>query len=88
MMNSPFMTLSALSDRNLLCCYTNPTRHIQVVRISNIENWYFERVVFPAQRLMFEAPPEAHLEVHVGSIASAILADRIACTALQVGGET
>ncbi|MGQ9872108.1 DUF1830 domain-containing protein [Leptodesmis sp.] len=79
--------LPASSDNQLLCCYTNQTGQIQVIRISNIQNWYFERVVFPAQRLMFEAPSEAHLEVHVGSMASAILADRISCKTLQVRGE-
>ncbi len=86
-MNSSLTTFSAPSSNKLLCCYTNPTKHVQIIRISDIENWYFERVVFPAQRLMFEAPSEACLEVHVGSIASAILADRIACKNLQVRGE-
>lgn len=86
-MNPLFTALSAPSSNKLLCCYTNPTRHVQIIRISDIENWYFERVVFPAQRLMFEAPAEAHLEVHVGSMASAILADRISCKILQVRGE-
>lgn len=86
-MNQLLTSPSAPSDNKLLCCYTNPTKHIQIIRISDIENWYFERVVFPTQRLMFEAPAEAHLEVHVGSMASAILSDRITCKSLQVVGE-
>ena len=44
---------------SILCCYVNVTSNIQVARITNIPNWYFERVVFPGQRLMFEALPEA-----------------------------
>ena len=68
----------------LLCCYVNATSQIQVARITNIENWYFERVVFPGQRLMFEALPEAQLEVHTGMMASAILSDTIPCERLSI----
>ncbi|MBW4615014.1 MAG: DUF1830 domain-containing protein [Desmonostoc vinosum HA7617-LM4] len=69
------------STKNL-CCYINATSKIQVARISNIPNWYFERVVFPGQRLMFEAPQRAQLEIHTGMIASAILSDTIPCDRL------
>jgi Domain of unknown function (DUF1830) len=68
----------------ILCCYVNATSKIQVARISNIPNWYFERVVFPGQRLAFEAPREAHLEIHTGMMASAILSDRIPCDRLAI----
>ncbi|MEA5593912.1 DUF1830 domain-containing protein [Rivularia sp. UHCC 0363] len=65
-----------------LCCYVNATSKIQVARISNISNWYFERVVFPGQRLVFEAPESAQLEIHTGMMASAILSDTIPCDRL------
>jgi hypothetical protein len=68
----------------LLCCYVNATSQIQVARITNIPNWYFERVVFPGQRLVFEALPSALLEIHTGMMASAILSDTIPCTKLSV----
>lgn len=68
----------------ILCCYVNATSQIQIARITNIPNWYFERVVFPGQRLVFEALPEAHLEIHTGMMASAILSDTIPCVRLQV----
>ncbi|MBR8834661.1 MAG: DUF1830 domain-containing protein [Stigonema ocellatum SAG 48.90 = DSM 106950] len=68
----------------ILCCYVNATSKIQVARISNIPNWYFERVVFPGQRLVFEAPRVAHLEIHTGMMASAILSDNIPCDRLAV----
>ncbi len=68
----------------IVCCYVNATSRIQVARITNIPNWYFERVVFPGQRLIFEAPLEALLEIHCGMMASAILADTIPCDRLQV----
>ncbi|BAQ60485.1 hypothetical protein GM3708_891 [Geminocystis sp. NIES-3708] len=68
----------------ILCCYVNATSQIQIARITNISNWYFERVVFPGQRLVFEALPEALLEIHSGMMASAILSDTISCKRLCV----
>lgn len=72
------------NHNHLLCCYVNATSHIQIARISNIPNWYFERVVFPGQRLVFEAMTEALLEIHTGMMASAILSDTIPCDRLCV----
>jgi Domain of unknown function (DUF1830) len=72
-------------DNNaILCCYVNATSQIQIARITNIPNWYFERVVFPGQRLVFEALPSALLEIHTGMMASAILSDTISCKELSV----
>lgn len=72
---------------HVLCCYVNATNQIQVARITNIKNWYFERVVFPGQRLVFEAVPEALLEIHSGMMASAILSDTIPCHRLCINEE-
>ncbi|NJL98268.1 MAG: DUF1830 domain-containing protein [Synechococcaceae cyanobacterium SM2_3_2] len=81
-------TLDAIPDLQTLqrvtCCYVNATSSIQVARITNIDNWYFERVVFPGQRLLFTALPMAKLEIHTGMMASSILADTIDCTDLMV----
>jgi Domain of unknown function (DUF1830) len=71
----------------LLCCYVNATSKIQVTRVTNVKNWYFERVVFPGQRLLFEAPLEALLEIHSGMMASAILSDTIPCDRLRIQEE-
>lgn len=68
----------------LLCCYVNATSKIQIARVTNVPDWYFERVVFPGQRLMFEAVPTAMLEIHTGMMASAILSDTIPCQRLRV----
>jgi hypothetical protein len=69
-------------SNHLVCCYVNATSKIQIARISNIPNWYFERVVFPGQRLVFEAPSISLLEIHTGMMASAILSDKIPCDRL------
>ncbi len=74
-------------DAQIFCCYLNSTSQIQIARISNIDNWYFERVVFPGQRLMFEAPTHAYLEIHTGVMASSILSDKISCEELIVLAE-
>lgn len=68
----------------ILCCYVNATSKIQIARICNIANWYFERVVFPGQRLVFEAPQAAQMEIHTGMMASAILSDNIPCDRLAI----
>ena len=68
----------------ILCCYVNVTSKIQIARVTNIPDWYFERVVFPGQRLMFEAPSPANLEIHTGMMASSILSDTIPCTRLAM----
>ncbi len=72
----------------ILCSYVNSTSQIQVARITNIPNWYFERVVFPGQRLVFEALPSAMLEIHSGMMASAIVSDTILCDRLAVEEKT
>ncbi|MER3476141.1 MAG: hypothetical protein C4287_05765, partial [Leptolyngbya sp. ERB_1_2] len=46
-------------------------------------NRNFERVVFPGQRLLFEAPQNADLEIHT-AIASITLSDVIPCETLKV----
>lgn len=83
-----FDPLPSNSSSQILCCYVNATSKIQIVRVTNVPNWYFERVVFPGQRLVFESLPHAHLEIHTGMMASAILSDRIPCDRLRVEEET
>ena len=67
-----------------LCCYENKTNQMQIGRISNIPSWFFERVIWPGQRLIFEAPLEAELEIHTSEMVSAILSEKISCDRLQI----
>lgn len=71
-------------SRKTLCNYVNVTNEILIARITNIPGWYFERVVFPREYLLFEAPPEATLEIYHGEISGVTLLDKIACDRLQV----
>lgn len=77
---------SQLNNR-ILCYYFNPTNQTQVIRITNIANWDFEKVIFPQQRLIFEAFPEAILEISTGTIASSILSNKITCHLLCIKEE-
>jgi hypothetical protein len=80
------MRQTYVSDKlfHSLCCYINKTRHLQVVRITNIPNWYYEGVVFPGQRLLFEAPADARLEVHTSHPVTALWTDTMSCDRLRV----
>lgn len=68
----------------ILCSYVNASNSIHVIRITNIPNWYFERVVFPSQRLWFKALPDAYLEIPTSAMVSGILSDRILCNCLRI----
>jgi hypothetical protein len=68
----------------ILCGYVNASNSIQIIRITSIPKSYFERVVFPGQRLWFKALPDAYLEIHTNTMVSGILSDRIRCNCLQI----
>ncbi len=69
---------------SILCSYKNQTPTVQIIRITNIPNWYFERVVFPGEMILFEALPEAVLEIYISEEAIPILGDRFLCDWLKV----
>lgn len=83
------MTLSAnlrpiTTSSQLLYSYINTTSSLQVIQIVNIPNWHFERVIFPGQRLLFYAPPNADLEVQTSYFGQAILVKKIPGVQLEV----
>lgn len=71
----------------VLCCYINATSGLQIVRVINIPNWYFERVVFPGQRLLFETPRWAKLEIYIPQLPGTMLLGKILCESLRVKEE-
>lgn len=68
----------------MLCSYVNQTPFLEIIRISNIQNWYFEKVVFQQQRILFNCDTQAVLEVYSSEFSTALLVDKIACELLQV----
>lgn len=70
----------------ILCCYKNHTSKIQIIRSVQQQelSWHLERVVFPGQRLLFEAPLHSRVHVFSGNPAGTLLDDTVACDRIQV----
>ena len=63
--------------------YQNDTKKIQIIRIPNAIETFLERVVFPGQKLFFEAFPEDILEIRSSAIATAIILAHNPCASLD-----
>jgi hypothetical protein len=83
-MTSVFTPLPCNLTNRILCYYVNTTTQIQKAKILTIPNWLFERVIFPDQRLLFEAIPDALLEIHSCAASGETLLSKIPCLRLQV----
>ncbi|AFZ36461.1 protein of unknown function DUF1830 [Stanieria cyanosphaera PCC 7437] len=66
-----------------LCCYINRTNKIVIVRLHGIPKRDCERVIFPQERFLFEAPIVSELEV-VQAYSTNIFKDMIPCSELIV----
>lgn len=73
---------SPTRDR-ILCCYTNSSDRLQILRITNIPHWTLEGIAFPRQRYLFSAVSPAILEIHP-STPSSLPVQHIPCTQLRV----
>lgn len=67
-----------------LCYYANTTGQLQIARIIHGVRCQGESVVFAGQRWLFEALPDAWLEIYVGATDQLRLLERIPCLRLQV----
>ena len=76
--------VNSKSGEMLTCIYDNLTEKPQILCIENIPNFGFERTVLQKQRLIFEAPAEAQLQVRSSQFCSAIQVDTIDCRTLAV----
>ncbi|MDB9510539.1 DUF1830 domain-containing protein [Kamptonema animale CS-326] len=72
------------SAPKILCFYTNGTRFIQIIRMADMAEPSLERVVFPGQRLLFEALPEAFLEISTANLTATIVTKKIQCASIHV----
>ncbi len=75
---------SSVLSAPVLCCYVNTTKRIQVVRLSHLSEGDWEHILFPAQNFMFEAPPEAMLEIYRSPTLSITPPEYVLCRTLQV----
>ncbi|MDT9194300.1 MULTISPECIES: DUF1830 domain-containing protein [unclassified Limnospira] len=67
-----------------LCCYYNDSPKVEIARISNIDNWYLEHIVFPGERFLFESPSDAELEIYHAGKGKPILMQKLLCLHLIV----
>ena len=74
-------------SREILCFYANRTPNPQIVKITNIAGWEFERVVFPGKSILFQAAPEGLAEIYSFRDAIALHFDQIPCQDLQISDE-
>jgi hypothetical protein len=72
------------SQVGILCSYINRTCQLQIIKVFNLNNGDFERVIFPGQRVLFYAEPEDELEVYAGDIGKTICVAKYPCIELQI----
>jgi len=80
---NPYPSTGAIKSGRITCHYVNKTTKLQVVRISNIPGYFFERVVFASQQLLIDVDSEAVLEISSHELASSIVSDCIPCCQLR-----
>ncbi|WP_052055989.1 DUF1830 domain-containing protein [Myxosarcina sp. GI1] len=71
-------------SEEILCQYVNATSHLQVIKINNIDNYDWEKVVFPGQRILFNTFKRAELSIYSTAQINTILIDTIDCKKLKV----
>ncbi len=82
--------LPSLEDQSsmMLCCYQNHSPKIQIIRSAESDRqglpWHLERVIFPGQRLMFEAPQQSKICIYSSDPAGMLVDDTVPCDRIQV----
>lgn len=78
-------TAPPLVVNRILCYYTNSTYQLQIAKISGSLDLKLERVVFPKQRILFEALSDAWIEIYIYSDPDGVtLLNTIPCQTLHV----
>ncbi|MDX2229941.1 MAG: DUF1830 domain-containing protein [Leptolyngbyaceae cyanobacterium bins.349] len=67
-----------------LCHYRNKTPQLQVVRLFHRASLRMERVIFPGENWLFEADPEAELQVQMKGLSHGMFVERLWCDRLRV----
>jgi hypothetical protein len=82
--------LPTVKDPNalMLCCYQNHSPKIQIIRSVDSPRqplpWHLERVIFPGQRLLFEAPRQSKIHVYSSNPVGMLVDDTVLCDRIQV----
>ncbi|MBE9044270.1 DUF1830 domain-containing protein [Pleurocapsales cyanobacterium LEGE 10410] len=76
--------ISTHQAQSILHAYQNKTKYLQIVKIENVVDFYWEKVVFPYQTVLFYAVKQAKLKIYSSNNATAALTDTIPCSKLKV----
>ena len=69
---------------SIICAYQNRTGSLQIIKIENIPNFFWEKVVFPSEIILFNSVAEAMLKVYSNDNITAVFKDTIFCYKLQL----
>ncbi len=83
-MSSNWQAATAEPVSTILCYYTNSTRKMQLIRVTDSQNLYLEKIVFPQQRILLEALPKGKLEIYTNQAGNPRCVQIIPCQNLQV----
>ena len=83
-MSSNWQTTTVRPISKILCYYTNTTCKMQLIRVNQSLNLNSEKIVFPQQRIFFEATPQGQLEIYTTSKTHPRLVQIIPCQNLEV----
>jgi hypothetical protein len=67
----------------VICYYINRTKETQIIHVMNSPNDQPEYIVFPEERILFPAFPDAHLEINLARTDGTVL-DKIPCKLLNI----
>jgi hypothetical protein len=81
------MDFPSVYHHKILCYYFNASSEMQILNLTNSPGLNYNRVVFPQERLLFEAFPNSFLEVHRKTFTGTDLVDKVRCQSLQVLNE-
>lgn len=83
-MSNIFNSVNSQTTPIILCYYTNHTSQIQIIRLINTDRGKLEKIVFPQQRMLFEATPESQLEIVNHKDGNITKSQFISCSDLEI----
>lgn len=70
-------------EEKILCAYQNLSNSWQIIKITDVPNYYWEKVVLPGQEIVFQGISQANLNIFSADYITSILIDTIPCHKLK-----
>ena len=78
-----YQKLTSNIEEQVRCSYQNLSSNWQIIKITNIPNYHWEKVVMPGQKVIFKSSIKANLKVFSTKNITAMLIDTISCQKLK-----